>query len=252
MGRERVTYFRPDAQPDCPPTNDDNEFYGVLLSDFTITKKPNTSTNSATTNKQTASTNSESTNAESTNSESTNNDSTNADLTNSESTNSESTNSATNAASTKKTTDAQAEVINCNDETTKAVQIKAGVTNPTNDFDAASGWTKDPDNSARWIKTYTLADLGNPEFIKEGEEDWMVLTATEGTTGCEKIKVDGVDICKDIGESYSFKCKYNLKDQTIKDTFSVTGQDTEVDAEGIGELSYTIEVDENVEIGETV
>merc|ERR1712193_154971 len=272
MGRERVTYFRPDAQPDCPPTNDDNEFYGVLLSDFTITKKPNTSTNSATTNKQTASTNADLTNSESTNSDSTNNDSTNADLTNSESTNSESTNSestnsespdsestnsdstntATNVASTKKTTDAQAEVINCNDETTKAVQIKAGVTNPTNDFDAASGWTKDPDNSARWIKTYALADLGNPEFIKEGEEDWMVLTATEGTTGCEKIKVDGVDICKDIGESYSFKCKYNLKDQTIKDTFSVTGQDTEVDAEGIGELSYTIEVDENVEIGETV
>merc|ERR1712193_160571 len=168
-----------------------------------------------------------------------NNDSTNNDSTNSDSTNSDSTNTATNVASTKKTTDAQAEVINCNDETTKAVQIKAGVTNPTNDFDAASGWTKDPDNSARWIKTYALADLGNPEFIKEGEEDWMVLTATEGTTGCEKIKVDGVDICKDIGESYSFKCKYNLKDQTIKDTFSVTGQDTEVDAEGIGELSYT-------------
>merc|ERR1712193_545439 len=169
MGRERVTYFRPDAQPDCPPTNDDNEFYGVLLSDFTITKKPNTSTNSATTNKQTDLTNSESTNSESTNSESTNNDSTNSESTNAESTNSESTNSespnsestnsdstntATNAASTKKTTDAQAEVINCNDETTKAVQIKAAITNPTNDLDAANGWTKDPDNSARWIKTY--------------------------------------------------------------------------------------------------
>jgi len=66
------------------------------------------------------------------------------------------------------------------------------------------------------------------------------------------ITVDGVQVCKDIGESYSFKCKYDLKDQTIKDTFSVTGQDTEADAEGTGELSYTIEVDKNVQIGDTV
>merc|ERR1712193_57262 len=232
------TSYKPVFQPDCPPDNEDGGWDRQTPETFSITDPSAPPP---------ASSNNDSSNNDSTNSDSSNNDSSNND-----STNNDSTNTATNAASTKKTTDAEAEVINCNDKTTKAVQIKAAVTNPTNDFDAASGWTKDPDNSARWIKTYALADLGNPEFIKEGEEDWMVLTATEGTTGCEKIKVDGVDICKDIGESYSFKCKYNLKDQTIKDTFSVTGQDTEVDAEGIGELSYTIEVDENVEIGETV
>merc|ERR1719454_396252 len=158
-------------------------------------------------------------------------------------------NTLTTTPTTKRTTAAVAEVLNCNDPTTKVVQIKAGITNPTNDPKTSDGWSKD---GSKWVKTYALADLGTPTFITEGGKDWMVLTATKGTTGCEEITVDGVYLCKDIGESYSFKCKYDLSDQKIKDTFSVTGQDTEATAEGTGTLSYTIEVDDNVEIGDTV
>merc|ERR1712025_256059 len=154
------------------------------------------------------------------------------------------------SGSTTPTTAAKAEVVNCNDDTTKVVQIKVAVTDPTNDLDTSKGWVKDAQN--KWTKTYPASELGTPTFITENGSNWMVLSAEEGTTGCKKIKVDGVDVCQDRGESYSFKCKYELKDQVISDTFDVTGQDVEATAEGTGKLSYTIEVDENVEIGEPV
>merc|ERR1712193_531022 len=85
---------------------------GITVTPNYITNdsKNNDSTNNDSTNSE--STNSDSTNNDSTNNDSTNNDSTNNDSTNSDSTNSDSTNTATNVASTKKTTDAQAEVIN--------------------------------------------------------------------------------------------------------------------------------------------
>ena len=65
------------------------------------------------------------------------------------------------------------------------------------------------------------------------------------------ITVDGVRVCKDIGESYTFKCKYDLSDQVVSDKFAVTGQDIEATAEGTGTLEYTLTVaDDDVTIGE--
>ena len=72
-------------------------------------------------------------------------------------------------------------------------------------------------------------------------------------SGCPKIKVDGVDVCVDTAENFTFKCKYSLADQTVSDNYDVTGQNTEAQAEGTGTLGYSLSVTTpNVEIGEKV
>jgi len=66
-------------------------------------------------------------------------------------------------------------------------------------------------------------------------------------------KVDEVTVCVATGHTLDFQCKYPLGTRTVKNTFDVSGHDADVDAEGVGELKYTLSVsDNNVDIGDKV
>ena len=80
----------------------------------------------------------------------------------------------------------------------------------------------------------------------------LVLTKILGSADCDRVTVDGVSVCVDPAERLTFTCKYPLGDQTVTDAYQVTGQDTQTSAENTGTLQYSLEVDANTEIGDTV
>ena len=80
-------------------------------------------------------------------------------------------------------------------------------------------------------------------FSDDGE--FLYMDKVLGGTGCIQIKVDGVDVCKEVGETITLRCKYPLADQVISDTYQVSGQDTEAAAENTGTLSYNLRVDQD-------
>ena len=95
--------------------------------------------------------------------------------------------------------------------------------------------------------TYTRAQL-TPRF----ENGFLIMEKVLGGDGCTPVTVDGVTLCKEVDETITLQCKYSLADQTVDDSFQVTGQDTATTAEGTGTLDYTITVEDNKKIGETV
>ena len=94
----------------------------------------------------------------------------------------------------------------------------------------------------------------------------LVLSTTVGSTSGERVSIDGVSVCVDTGESFTFKCRYPLTDQTVTDQFDVSGQDTESSAANtgkkdyltmifskyLGTLGYTLTTDQTNEIGDEV
>merc|ERR1712025_554929 len=142
---------------------------------------------------------------------------------------------------------ARAHVLECNNKTDKTVHLKAGISNPTN---APKGWTLE---GGKYTKTFAASNLTKKFTTDNNGKKWLELTTTQSTSGCKMIKVDNVEVCEDNGESYTFKCKYDLSDQVISDKFAVTGQDTEATAEGTGTLEYTLTVDDDaVTIGDKI
>ena len=97
--------------------------------------------------------------------------------------------------------------------------------------------------------TFTADDLQS-SFSEDG--NFLIMTKTFGGDGCDKITVDGVEVCSQVDETITLQCKYPLADQTVTDTFDVTGQDTVASAENTGTLGYTLSVDANTAIGEVV
>lgn len=140
-------------------------------------------------------------------------------------------------------------VLECNDPSDHSVHLKAGIYRPKETpLASKKGWTKEGRLN---VKTFELADM--TKKFKTGVAKSLTLTATRTSNGCKKITVDNVEVCKSIGELYTFTCKYNMADQKISEDFSVTGQDTEATAQGTGTLLYTLTVNnDNVSIGEKV
>ena len=95
--------------------------------------------------------------------------------------------------------------------------------------------------------TFTRAEL-TPKF----ESGFLIMEKVLGGDGCTQVTVDGVQLCSEVDETVTLQCKYSLADQTLDDDFEVTGQDTATTAEGTGTLDYTITVEDNKSIGDTV
>ena len=95
--------------------------------------------------------------------------------------------------------------------------------------------------------TFTRAEL-TPRF----EGNFLIMEKVLGGDGCTEITVDNVKLCTEVDETITLQCKYSLADQTVDDSFQVSGQDTAATAEGTGTLDYTITVEENKKIGDTV
>ena len=110
-------------------------------------------------------------------------------------------------------------------------------------FGAAGAYGQDANNKL----TFTRAQL-TPRF----DSGFLIMEKVLGGDGCTEVTVDGVKLCKEVDETITLQCKYDLKDQTIDDSFQVTGQDTAATAEGTGTLDYTITVEDNKKIGDTV
>ena len=96
---------------------------------------------------------------------------------------------------------------------------------------------------------FTVDQL-QPSFSDDGE--FLYMDKVLGGTGCTEIVVDGVTVCKEVGETIILRCKYPLADQVLSDTYQVSGQDTDAVAENTGTLSYNLSVDQNSEIGDQI
>ena len=96
-------------------------------------------------------------------------------------------------------------------------------------------------------RTYTVDDLQS-----SFSGNYLIMTKTLGGDGCVPITVDGVQVCSQVDETITLQCKYSLADQTVTDTFDVTGQDTTATAENTGTLKYNLSVEDNKAIGDEV
>lgn len=96
--------------------------------------------------------------------------------------------------------------------------------------------------------TFTRDEL-TPSFDTDNN---LVMSVDLGGDGCTQAQVDGVSVCTGVGETITLQCKYSLADVQIEDSFEVTGQDTATTAEGTGSLGYTLSVEDNKAIGESV
>ena len=90
------------------------------------------------------------------------------------------------------------------------------------------------------------------ELTAEFSGDYLIMKKVLGGDGCTEIVVDGVTVCAAVDETITLQCKYSLADQTVADTFEVTGQDTEAAAEGTGTLGYNLVVEDDKLIGQTI
>ena len=98
------------------------------------------------------------------------------------------------------------------------------------------------------VITFALAELTSSFDTNNN----LVMTKVLGGDGCTQIIVDGVTVCSEVDETVTLKCKYSLADQDVSDNYQVTGQDTAATAEGTGSLDYTLTVEDNKNIGDTI
>jgi len=118
------------------------------------------------------------------------------------------------------------------------------------DLSETDDWTLDSGNNV-YTKSWAAADFESSEISVDGSDN-LVLTKSISAP-CKDEEVDGIPVCIATGHSLEFQCKYPLGTRTVQNDFSVSGHDANVDAEGVGELKYTLTVaDANVQIGEPV
>jgi len=112
-------------------------------------------------------------------------------------------------------------------------------------------WALDSVNKV-YTKSWTAADFDQQSEMSVDKNNNLILTKRVHAD-CKNVKVDGVTVCVATGHTLNFQCKYPLGTRTVKNTFDVSGHNADVDAEGVGELKYTLSVaDNNVDIGEKV
>jgi len=112
-------------------------------------------------------------------------------------------------------------------------------------------WTLDSVNKV-YTKSWTAAQFDQQSEMSVDKDDNLILTKRV-KADCKNTKVDEITVCVETGHTLEFQCKYPLGTRTVKNTFDVSGHDADVDAEGVGELKYTLNVaDNNVDIGNKV
>ena len=143
--------------------------------------------------------------------------------------------------------------VNCNDSGDDTVLMTASVlksqvhSKPSADFN---------DEGDYWQATYTADQLeksfeNDVVFENVAAANYLVLSKTVDLP-CKTIQVDGKDVCQEVGAGLTWTCRYSLADQTKTAGYSVTGQDTQATADGVGNLVYDLVVLADKQIGEQV
>ena len=143
--------------------------------------------------------------------------------------------------------------VKCNDDTDNTVKMTAAIKKTEVHAKPSAEFT---DAGEYWQAVYTADQLDKSfeddlTFVGQPTADYLVLAKTVDLP-CKPMKVDGVDVCQAVGSGLTWTCRYSLADQVKTDSYTVTGQDTAATAEGTGTLDYTITVEDNKKIGETV
>ena len=133
-------------------------------------------------------------------------------------------------------------MVSCNDAAGN-IEMTAAIRNPAGRIPEGFVVVSNPKEIQR---TYTFGELEQEFLSDEQNMQWMTLSVTAGFTSCEKISVDGIEICKDMRREYTFVCRYALEEQGVSLTgsFDVSGSDYQNTIEGEpgqGKLSYTLE-----------
>jgi len=135
---------------------------------------------------------------------------------------------------------ADPQVIDCNAGTGGAAAMSMTIAEADVQQAPGTGW-----KLANGVYSKTApASTTNTAMAKDGSKN-LVMTETVNSGGCEKVKVDNVEVCKAIGHVITFTCTYPMDDQTLKNEkdFTVSGSDTEKTATGTGTLDYKLTVD---------
>merc|ERR1712113_511025 len=83
------------------------------------------------------------------------------------------------------------------------------------------------------------------------QENNLVLTKSV-VKDCTQVTYNDQAVCIDAGLTLNFRCKYQLGEKIVSSEVSVSGQDEIFDAEGTGELKYTMVADASVQIGKPI
>ena len=132
-------------------------------------------------------------------------------------------------------------VTQCNHPTTGIVQI-TGKLFKGYEPRQPTGFVSDPTNNQWWMRTFYVSDPEVEPYDEKNREDpdnfylRAVIRMKEGGY------VSGELIYIDTAQQYKFVCSYPLDDQTITDSFQITGQDVQDEASGTGYLKYTLEL----------
>jgi hypothetical protein len=144
-------------------------------------------------------------------------------------------------------------VKSCNDVNGQVVvSATVPVDSVQEDLSALADWTKsangksyeaswnDFSDPAKWTKTQEERTRVNPNDGSTIKYQALVLKTTIDSEGCEKKKVDGVEVCIKTGHKLSFECSYSLENQDLDTDFTVSGSDFVDSQSGVGKLSYTL------------
>jgi hypothetical protein len=156
-------------------------------------------------------------------------------------------------------------VKSCNDVNGQVVvSATVPVDSVQEDLSALADWTKsangksyeaswnDFSDPAKWTKTQEERTRVNPNDGSTIKYQALVLKTTIDSEGCDKKKVDDVEVCIKTGHKLSFECSYSLENQDLDSDFTVSGSDFVDSQSGVGKLTYTLALTNSaLTIGET-
>jgi len=151
--------------------------------------------------------------------------------------------------------------VTCNNDNGEVV-MSAKVPKADVQFDLSSlaDWSLDSEDPPNYVAEWT-SFTGTGFAIEQAERtklsdstkyQALVITKTIDSDGCTTALVEGVTVCLKTGHELDFECAYDLSDQELDAVdFTVAGSDSEKTAVGEGTLTYTLEVNSGLKIGET-
>merc|ERR1711970_25274 len=150
--------------------------------------------------------------------------------------------------------------VTCNNENDEVVmRAKVPVGDVQKDLSLLADWSLDDASEnyvAEWTSFtgtgFTIEQAERTKLSDSTKYQALVITKTIESDGCTKALVDGVNVCIKTGYDLDFECAYDLSDQELDTVdFTVAGSDVANSAVGEGTLTYTLEVNSGLKIGET-
>jgi len=150
--------------------------------------------------------------------------------------------------------------VTCNNANGEVVMsAKVPKTDVQVDLSLLADWSLDsespPNYVAEWTSFtgagFTIEQAERTKLSDSTKYQALVITRTIDS-GCTTTNVNGITVCLKTGHDLDFECAYDLSDQELDAAdFTVAGSDVEKTAVGEGTLTYTLEVNTGLKIGET-